>query len=86
MEQKYNVREAPATKFDTFLFPYVDVNEQNVDRSVWPIHHRWRAINKALAAELLALTEVDEGYELAEVPPVAEEKTSNVEGKTSVSV
>lgn len=52
------------------MFPVVEVNEQNVDRSTWPIHHRWRAINKGLEAGLLVLAEVEGGYHLqyVEVP------------------
>jgi hypothetical protein len=54
----------------------VDVNEQNVDRSVWPIHHRWRAINKALDAGLLTLSEVENSFQLevVEVEQLPEEE------------
>jgi hypothetical protein len=83
MEQKYNVREAPAAKFDEFINLHVEVNEQNVDRKVWPIHHRWRAINAVLQAELLMLVEVDSGY-LLQLP--IEEKASELEEKTSVPI
>jgi hypothetical protein len=83
MEQKYNVREAPAAKFDEFINLYVEVNEQNVDRKVWPIHHRWRAINAVLVAELLMLVEVDGGYSL-QLPIEEETPKSEVPSQEEV--
>lgn len=62
------------------MSPLADVNEQNVDRSLWPIHHRWRAINKCLEAGLLVLSEVEDGYHLE---LSVEEKSSEPEEKVS---
>ena len=51
-----------------------------MDRSLWAIHHRWRAVNKCLEVGLLVLSEVDSGYRL-ELP--IEEKSSEPEEKHS---
>lgn len=93
MEQTFNVRAATPQQFDDFITALVEVNEQNVDRRQWQIHHRWRAINAALTASLLVLNMEAEGgtFRLELVPPSAptpetEEKSSTVEEKTSAPV
>ena len=84
MGQTFNVRQAPAASFDQFICDLAEVNEQNVDRNVWPIHHRWRAINTCLEAGLLTLSEVGDGYQI-QLPPEGkpEEVSSEAEEKPS---
>lgn len=91
-EQRLNAKNAPAVDFDEFISLLVDINEQNVNRSIWPIHHRWRAINKCLEADVLVLSEVD-GEFLLEVldgqtflPEVQSEVTENSNKPASEAV
>ena len=69
--QTKNVKQALPSEFHDFISQFVEEFEE-VDTSVWPIHQRWRVINACLAGDLLALSEVSDGYrlEVLDVPEV----------------